>query len=266
MKKLLTAILCLLATVCNFAQTYDKEVVCTDLKVYQNEDFYQFRGNDNEHNLIELNLFATEYGEYTAQEVEGQMIYPISGVFGRYMCQGEGVYSFSEEHNSDMLVATLIVPEKEWLVKVTMYGKSIIPTDTLIVENVSKTTRGRGDLQQLVITGTHEVYGDVTFTIYHYNTMNTTFPTIMATIQSEDYQGEGTWKKLNDQEVLEAIFFNEDASKIFKVTAYTKTAPSIPSTLDNVATHQAPQKILKNGQLIIIRNGVKFNANGTIID
>ena len=263
MKKLYIALTCLICTTTLFAQ-FDKEVVCSDLKVIKNEDYYQFRGYTSDDILVELNLFACEYGNYTAQEVEGEMDYPIRGVFGKDVCYGEGVYSFSEEHKSDMLVATITVPEKGWTVKVTMYGKSMIPTDTIVVENVSTTLRGRGDLQQLVISGNDEVYGAVTFIIYHYNTMNTAFPTIAATIQSQDYVGEGTWRNQDDQQVLDAIFTSDETDKVFKVNAYTKTAPKVPSAIEDITIQQAGFKYIHNGQLIIIRNGVKYNASGAI--
>jgi hypothetical protein len=43
------------------------------------------------------------------------------------------------------------------------------------------------------------------------------------------------------------------------------TADAIISALDNINTTEAPTKVIENGQLIIIRGGVKYNAEGAIM-
>jgi hypothetical protein len=39
----------------------------------------------------------------------------------------------------------------------------------------------------------------------------------------------------------------------------------IPNALENVETTVAPVKVIKNGQLIIIKNGVEYNVQGAVI-
>ena len=46
---------------------------------------------------------------------------------------------------------------------------------------------------------------------------------------------------------------------------YIGVTPDGPTALDNIDTTIAPAKLIKNGQFIIIRNGVKYNANGAIV-
>ena len=43
------------------------------------------------------------------------------------------------------------------------------------------------------------------------------------------------------------------------------TADEIPTTLDNINATVAPAKRINNGQLIIINNGVEYNAQGAIV-
>ena len=43
------------------------------------------------------------------------------------------------------------------------------------------------------------------------------------------------------------------------------TLPAVPSALDNLNTTVAPVKAIENGQLIIVKNGVKYNAQGAIL-
>ena len=46
---------------------------------------------------------------------------------------------------------------------------------------------------------------------------------------------------------------------------YIGVTPDGPTALDNIDTTIAPAKLIENGQFIIIRNGVKYNANGAIV-
>ena len=46
---------------------------------------------------------------------------------------------------------------------------------------------------------------------------------------------------------------------------YIGVTPDAPTALDNIDTTIAPAKLIKHGQFIIIRNGVKYNANGAIV-
>jgi hypothetical protein len=41
--------------------------------------------------------------------------------------------------------------------------------------------------------------------------------------------------------------------------------PDTPTSVDNVEATVAPVKVIENGQLIVIKNGVKFNAQGQVI-
>ena len=45
----------------------------------------------------------------------------------------------------------------------------------------------------------------------------------------------------------------------------TTTPKSTPTGLDNIDTTVAPAKVINNGQLIIIRNGVQYNAQGAVV-
>jgi hypothetical protein len=41
--------------------------------------------------------------------------------------------------------------------------------------------------------------------------------------------------------------------------------PKVPSALENLDTTIAPAKVIKNGQLVIIKNGVQYNAQGAVV-
>ena len=204
----------------------DMELECSNLKIVKNEMFYTFTGTSDMYS-IELNLFATEYGEYKAQEIEGEMDYPIMGVVAGEACQGEGVYSYSEELGSDLLVAIVNVPTLQMTLKITMYGKTIVATDTIVVENMAKEIVGRGYLQNLILTGKDAKYGDVQFTIGQCDGSYGTYPAVSGTIDTLEVVGEGTWMNADSVDVLEAYLSTDDGKRVFKVTASTPAAPVV---------------------------------------
>jgi hypothetical protein len=204
----------------------DMELECSNLKIVKNEMFYTFTGTSDMYS-IELNLFATEYGEYKAQEIEGEMDYPIMGVVAGEACQGEGGYSYSEELGSDLLVAIVNVPTLQMTLKITMYGKTIVATDTIVVENMAKEIVGRGYLQNLILTGKDAKYGDVQFTIGQCDGSYGTYPAVYGTIDTLEVVGEGTWMNADSVDVLEAYLSTDDGKRVFKVTASTPAAPVV---------------------------------------
>lgn len=208
------------------ATKIDMELECSNLKIVKNEMFYTFTGTSDMYS-IELNLFATEYGEYKAQEIEGEMDYPIMGVVAGEACQGEGVYSYSEELSSDLLVAIVNVPTLQMTLKITMYGKTIVATDTIVVENMAKEIVGRGHLQNLILTGKDAKYGDVQFTIGQCDGSYGTYPAVYGTIDTLEVVGEGTWMNADSVDVLEAYLSTDDGKRVFKVTASTPAAPVV---------------------------------------
>ena len=204
----------------------DMELECSNLKIAKGEIFYTFMGTSDMYS-VELNLFATEYGEYKAQEIEGEMDYPIMGVVAGEACRGEGVYSYSEELGSDLLVAIVNVPALNMTIKVTMYGKAIVATDTIVVENMVKEITGRGYLQQMTLTGVDAKYGAVQFIVGSCDGSYGTYPAVYGTIDTIEVVGEGTWYNADTVDVLEAYLSTEDGTRTFKVTAIAAADPVI---------------------------------------
>ena len=208
------------------ATKIDMELECSNLKIVKNEMFYTFTGTSDMYS-IELNLFATEYGEYKAQEIEGEMDYPIMGVVAGEACQGEGVYSYSEELGSDLLVAIVNVPALQMTLKITMYGKTIVATDTIVVENMVKEITGRSYLQQMTLTGVDAKYGAVQFIVGSCDGSYGTYPAVYGTIDTIEVVGEGTWYNADTVDVLEAYLSTEDGTRTFKVTAIAAADPVV---------------------------------------
>ena len=111
------------------------------------------------------------------------------------------------------------------------------------------------------------VYGEYGFAEYPMGL----FPAVEVTIEGED-----SFIMLELMENTVAVYTDGDTQDSFVGTflgsdwkVYVldmKTpAPENPSALDNVTTTVAPIKMIENGQLMIIKNGVQYNAQGAVV-
>lgn len=97
---------------------------------------------------------------------------------------------------------------------------------------------------------------------------------------------EGAWTSCKDnldiEETVSGLQFSSTVSDNCKLTTTVKgdyvftwemstsklsiTYPaSTPTALDNIVTSEAPVKVIENGQLFVIKNGVKYNVLGAIV-
>ena len=230
------AILCSIATLASDF-TYEKELIVTDLDIIETQMFLQFIGEDNEGTYMELNLFEKEYGEYPLilDENGEPKEWSIQGVYGRQTCVGGAVFSYSEEYHSDMLVADVYINALKVMYKITMYKPGVAPKDTIVCENMTKTVKKQYWSSNITLSGTHDTYGTVEFTINGSSGEYGRCASITGKIGSiKNLSGNGTWKATEDglSEVLEAILANADASEVFKVYAYT--IPTEPEPVDTI--------------------------------
>ena len=97
---------------------------------------------------------------------------------------------------------------------------------------------------------------------------------------------EGAWTSCKDnldiKETVSGLQFSSNVGDNCKLTTTVKgdyvftwemstsklsiTYPaSTPTSLDNIVTSEAPIKVIENGQLFVIKNGVKYNVLGAIV-
>ena len=62
------------------------------------------------------------------------------------------------------------------------------------------------------------------------------------------------------------FYFKKDIQKVYIAAATDcETDPDLPTALENLTTTVAPAKAIVNGQLIIVKDGVKYNAQGQVV-
>lgn len=224
-------------------ETYNNEYVVQDLLITVNgESSTTFQGSADYINF-DFTIFAVGYGTHE-----------IEGFIGQMKATGTAVFSYSEEYKSDLLVASLNVPQMGWKVKVTMYTLYIEPTDTIVCENMEKKISTRGWSPTLTLSGQHEEYGKVSFTIQGCDGTYNKYPTITGKVGNIDVIGNGTWSNDGNNDVLEAILATEDTTQVFHVWAYTKAEVQkepIKVVVNNATFAEGEEESDEEGSLLI---------------
>ena len=81
---------------------------------------------------------------------------------------------------------------------------------------------------------------------------------IVSTVEESGVAKAGL--KKGDVITLEATFTSLNSGNVYNVTI--TTGAKISTAVENVEVSASPVKMIENGQLIVIKNGVKYNALG----
>lgn len=142
-------------------------------------------------------------------------------------------------------------------------------TAIYISTNDGSPRTGSVSLRNLVVTGNAPAVADYEKTIVCASEV--AYPT---TIVAEEvvYEGAASTCTLNidpTKDLYVSVFAQDDLGNTSVAATYMYEAPvvepEVPTALDNVDTTVAPAKAIVNGQLVIIKNGVQYNALGQVI-
>ena len=236
-------------------------------------ELYGYTSDWKEINVVLKNGTTKLYGDYTAEELEIKVNWEeatlATGTVASYY-ELEGVAVFE---------ATVLLGEKTY--ELTISGtpwvdpSTIVPTETIELEFANaeikyqygglNITAANGDASLVlkINTTADAMYGSFTFDdLFQFVSSvvvgDDEISFIYGTVVVEKVkEGEYTYDKVTTS-LLGANH------KLYNMVA-TTTPKSTPTGLDNIDTTVAPAKVINNGQLIIIRNGVQYNAQGAIV-
>ena len=119
-----------------------------------------------------------------------------------------------------------------------------------------------------ILRGYTEYNGDsIVFSALEYDPASTECEntSIYETNWSWEWYATGavTITKVGDVYTVKGSFINYMTNETYNVTL--TSAAELPSALDNIQSIVTPMKVIENGQLIIIKNGVKYNLQGAIV-
>lgn len=182
------------------------------------------------------------------------------------------VYSLDEENNLAKFEGTFINGVDTIVVSMTgapyVDPATIVPTDTVNIDmyegqiymkyNMFLVVEGQNNDYNLAIT---LVDGDA-----HEGVTTTSFAeNSILTVNADASQITflyGTLTVNETDDTATAGLLGSD-HVWYNIMVTTKEAPA--SAVDNITTTVAPVKMIQNGQLVIIRNGVKYNVQGAVV-
>lgn len=234
--------------------SYIQELTSTDLQINQTDTALHFVGTASSNN-IQLYIKGIEQGEYGD--------YSVAGIFQNLPCLGTGTYSYSEEYQSDCLVAYMDVDEM-FVIKFTMYNATNNSTSELVViEHITTRKQGSGPYANLVIEGNHATYGAVVVWLDGYQGGYGEYTIGYAQIGKTMVSGKGTWSSMADGEMLDATLTTANGSQTFHLIA---TTAKYTTDIDNITTLHNTKKRIYNNQLVILHEGVKYTIQGSVIN
>ena len=224
--------------------------------------------NDGREVLVTLwNGTVKKYGEYAedfAVEVDWKQYDLVENTVATYSLEdGLAVFRAAVAAGKDTL--DLVVSGTPWVDPATAE-----PTDTVTLAFTKGTINvsfdgtatikgGNSDLGVQISTMGGDIYEGITSE--QFNSYSSYL--MIDWMQVKIYRGELKVVDLtNDVKVAYIGVLGADY-KWYNITL--TTADEIPTTLDNINATVAPAKRINNGQLIIIKNGVQYNAQGQVI-
>lgn len=232
---------------------------------------------ENDEHSIELILAGGKnkgYGEYGFADGYAE-VYDVSLDNETYIDLAPNtvaVYSLDEENNLAKFEGTFINGVDTIVVSMTgapyVDPATIVPTDTIDINmyegqiymkyNMFLVVEGQNNDYNLAIT---LVDGDA-----HEGVTTTSFAeNSILTVNADASQISflhGTLTVNETDDTATAGLLGSD-HVWYNIMVTTKEAPV--SAVDNITTTVAPQKVIRNGQLIIIKNGVEYNVVGAVI-
>ena len=224
--------------------------------------------NDGREVLVTLwNGTVKKYGEYAedfAVEVDWEQYDLVENTVATYSLEdGLAVFRAAVAAGKDTL--DLVVSGAPWVDPATAE-----PTDTVTLaftkgkinvsfDGTATIKGGNNDLGVQISTMGGDIYEGITSE--QFNSYSSYL--MIDWMQVKIYRGELKVVDLtNDVKVAYIGVLGADY-KWYNITL--TTADEIPTALDNINATVAPAKRINNGQLIIINNGVEYNAQGAIV-
>ena len=243
----------------------------TNLQKAEEDGTLLFLGSADEWSwMLELKITNyTGYGKYTNVEGiyvdENEVEWPVTGT---------GTYTYDEKKQSDIFDGKLLTEDRSkiLIVELSYEAKEVVATPVVIENAVLTVTKS----EILYIEG---VWNDGTadhtmkFECMEGLMYDKEYAEVQLIMDGGPMQGGSFAQSTNailtkdgNIATLTGTFkSNYDESIAYEVSI-SGAIPGVESAVENIYLNAAQGKTIENGQLIIIRDGVKFNANGTIID
>ena len=266
MKKILTFVVVLAMAMALHAQTTTLDLVSKNLQAIEEAgDLYMVGDAEDKSWTLEVLIEDnTDYGTYE------DIIGTYTDATGEHDVIGSGTYSYDEELKSNKFVGTLQTENSTLVLNVLMYYLDDRVATPINI--IGATFEYSGD-NPLYINGTWND-GDTVHTIM-FECMeglliDKTYREVQMLIDGGPMQG-GFFAQSKDAVItqngniltLKGQFERYENGTLFDVTA--TNGATVESAVEDVVVTVKAVKTINNGQLIISKDGVNYNANGATI-
>ena len=249
------------------------DIEMTNLVVQEMEDFVVLTASDDSNTGLNVMLAVNEDGSLAADSymamVQGwnEVELPI--------VEGKITKAYNEELATDVYSGLVVVEfmEGKLGLNLTMYAKPVVATDVVVTDaTITVETEDDG------VGGTYEIiniaanWNGSVLKIEGVEKAHEGFIQITETFVVDGEEDWYIWMCMNGvittvDNVLTVTgeFKNNWTGDVYNVTISGTLPGGTTTALDNLNTTVAPVKMIENGQLIVIKNGVKYNAQGAIL-
>ena len=275
MQKIFTLIVACMIILSINAQIYNYDIVnisMTNLVVTQQDGFETLEASHPDMGLaVLLNVYPDGKLKDDSQVTQSSRILPIK--------EGNITSKYDETKHTNIYTGLLVVDMGEDIlmgIQLTLYSEDASAIDVTI-ENaeitITELPDGMGGTYEMLIVST-PWNNDHTLTIECFPKDYEGYLQINETYTIENEEGvkeeiifwttqHATITITDDTLTITGKFKVDAIGAIYNVSISGKLpASETPSKLNNIHTYNAPTKYIQNGQLIIVRNGIKYNAIG----
>ena len=261
------------ATDCETEPEYDvMDITMTNLVVQEMEDFVVLTASDDENTGLNVMLAVNEDGSLAADSymalLQGwnETELPI--------VEGAITKTFNEELATDVYTGLIVVEYMEGKLglNLTMYAKPIVVTDVVVTDatiTVEKLDDGMGVTYENITVSAK--WNESVLVIEGVEKAHEGFIQIKETFEVDGEEDWYIWMCMNgvittvdNVLTVKGEFKNNFTGDVYNVTI-SGTLPSGATALENLDTTVAPAKAIVNGQLVIVKDGVKYNAQGAVV-
>jgi hypothetical protein len=254
------------------------DIEMTNLVVQEMEGFLVLTASDDETTGLNVMLALNADGTLNT-EVSYMALLQGWNEVELPIVEGEITKTFNEELATDVYTGLIVVEYMEGRLglNLTMYAKPVVVTDVVVTDatiTVETGDDGMGGTYEMI-----NVTANWNESVLKLEGVEKEFEGFLQITETFVVDGEEDWyiwmcmngviTTVDNVLTVTGEFKNNFTGDVYNVTISgtlpVEEEPEVPTGLDNLDTTVAPAKLIENGQLIIIKNGVRYNATGAIV-
>ena len=266
------------ALVANFKEAEPEynvmDITMTNLVVQEMEGFLVLTASDDDNTGLNVMLALNADGTLNT-EVSSMALLQGWNEVELPIVEGEITKTFNEELATDVYTGLVVVEYMEGKLglNLTMYAKPVVVTDVVVTDatiTVETGDDGMGGTYEMI-----NVTANWNESVLKLEGVEKEFKGFLQITETFVVDGEEDWyiwmcmngviTTVDNVLTVTGEFKNNWTGDVYNVTISGTLPGGTTTALDNLNTTVAPVKMIENGQLIIVKNGVQYNAQGAIL-